>query len=159
MRALAEPEADQWHAFIIGENTPNARGANHQDELKDLAVALNVQNRVHWRPPTDRLAAAYDCCDAYAMCSTSETFGMVTIEALARQIPIVGTNTGGTPELLANGRFGKLYEPGNHRQLAQALNSLENWPMPSPSQLESFRQSKALEEWQQLLRHSRRSAL
>ncbi len=159
LRALAEPEANQWHAFIIGQNTPNAAGANHQDELKDLAVALNVADRVHWRPPNEQLAAAYDCCDAYAMCSASETFGMVTIEALARQIPIIGTNTGGTPELLANGRFGKLYEPGNHRQLAQALNSLENWPMPSPSQLKSFRQSKALEEWQQLLRHSRRSAL
>jgi glycosyltransferase involved in cell wall biosynthesis len=93
------------------------------------------------------------------MCSASETFGMVTIEALARQIPIIGTNTGGTPELLANGSYGKLYEPGNHRQLAQALNSLENWPMPSPSQLKSYRQSKALKEWQKLLRHSRRSTL
>ena len=159
LRALAEPEAIEWHAFIIGENTPNARGADHQDELKELAVALKVADRVHWRPPANRLAAAYDCCDAYAMCSVSETFGMVTIEALARQIPIIGTNTGGTPELLANGRFGKLYAPGHHQQLAQALNSLENWPMPSPSQLDAFRQSKALERWQQLLRHSRRSAL
>ena len=74
--------AQNWHAFLIGENTPNANGPNQQIVLQHLTEKLGISHRVHWHAPHDDLISAYDCCDVYAMCSDSETFGMVTIEAL-----------------------------------------------------------------------------
>ena len=91
---------------------PNA-GQDYRTECQKLAESFGVTDRVHWHPPTEELLSAYDACDAYAMCSTSETFGMVTIEALARSVPVVGTEAGGTPELLGHGTHGTLFKPGD----------------------------------------------
>ena len=55
----------------------------------------------------------YDAIDIFALASYSETFGMVTIEAMASKIPIIASNTGGSIEILENGKFGLLYEYNN----------------------------------------------
>lgn len=47
------------------------------------------------------------------MASRAETYGTVTIEAMASGLPIIATNTGGTPEILKNGELGLLYPPGD----------------------------------------------
>lgn len=43
------------------------------------------------------------------LASESETYGMVTLEALASGVPVVAAATGGTPELVAHNRTGLLY--------------------------------------------------
>ncbi len=159
LRALAEPEGKDWHAFIVGENTPDGSGPDHLKALKEFAKDLQVENRIHWRPQSDDLTAAYDCCDVYAMCSSSETFGMVTIEAMSRKVPVIGTRAGGTTELLDRGRVGKLYDSGDFKALAMALNGIDTWPMPRQEDLEKFHRSHAIEQWQDVLVDSRRSPL
>ena len=47
------------------------------------------------------------------MCTSGETYGMVTAEALAAGTPVLGSRSGGTIDLLGNGRYGYLYEPGD----------------------------------------------
>jgi glycosyltransferase involved in cell wall biosynthesis len=158
LRAMAESNAANWHALIIGENTQNAVDGDQLQTLKNLATELDIEDRIHWHPPTEGLKLAYDCCDVYAMCSASETFGMVTIEAMARRIPVIGTNSGGTPELLGYGARGKLYSPGDFKELARSLADPAPWPMPTLDQLEQFSRMKAVQQWQDLLVHSRRSA-
>ncbi|MBV42934.1 MAG: hypothetical protein CL834_07865 [Crocinitomicaceae bacterium] len=159
LRALAETKAADWHALIIGENTRNTVNGDELQALKKLTTELGIQDRIHWHPPTEELSLAYDCCDAYAMCSASETFGMVTIEAMARRVPVIGTNSGGTPELLGYGSRGKLYSSGDFKELARSLADPAPWPMPTLEQLEQFSRMKAVQQWQDLLVHSRRSAL
>jgi glycosyltransferase involved in cell wall biosynthesis len=44
------------------------------------------------------------------LCSKGETFGTVTIEAMACGLPIIGTNSSGTPEILENGNCGVLVD-------------------------------------------------
>jgi glycosyltransferase involved in cell wall biosynthesis len=58
------------------------------------------------------------------MSSHAEAYGMVTIEAMASGLPVIGTKNGGTPELLENGELGLLVEPKDERQLAEALGRL-----------------------------------
>ena len=50
-----------------------------------------------------------------------EPFGMVAIEAMARAIPVIGSNHGGLAEILANGN-GLLFEPNNVLSLSEKLN-------------------------------------
>lgn len=150
IEALALPGGKDWHAFLIGENTRN-QGNDHAKQLRDRCEHLGVSDRVHWHAPQDDLRSAYDACDAFAMCSASETIGMVTIEALVRGVPVVGTSTGGTAELLMNGKYGAVFEPGKSEQLAEQLAQHSQWPVPPPAYLERFQKSYALKKWSALL--------
>jgi len=62
--------------------------------------------------------------DIILVCSRSEGFGRVTLEAMLLRKPVIGTASGGTPELVKEGFNGFLYEPGNHVQLADKIEYL-----------------------------------
>lgn len=64
--------------------------------------------------------------DIELVCSRAEAFGRVTAEAMLGGIPVIGSNRGGTPELIQNGITGFLYERGNTMQLADRLETLIN---------------------------------
>jgi glycosyltransferase involved in cell wall biosynthesis len=57
-------------------------------------------------------------------CSRQEAFGRVTVEYLKRGRPVIGTASGGTPELIEEGVTGLLYEPGNTQELADRIGQL-----------------------------------
>jgi len=56
--------------------------------------------------------------DALLMCSKVEAMGRVTIEAMKLGTPVIGTNSGGTKEILKNEKTGLLYEPCSVKSLA-----------------------------------------
>jgi glycosyltransferase involved in cell wall biosynthesis len=53
-----------------------------------------------------------------------ESFGMVLIEAMACQTPVVGTNMGGIPEVIENGTDGFIVPAKDSRALAQAISKI-----------------------------------
>ncbi len=56
-----------------------------------------------------------------------EPFGRISVEAMASGKPVIATRVGGIPEVVEHGRTGLLVEPGNSRQIAEAvLYLLEN---------------------------------
>lgn len=59
--------------------------------------------------------------DVEIVASKYEAFGRVTIEAMRMSNPVIGTNTGGTPELIMDGVNGFLFEYGNYKQLADCM--------------------------------------
>lgn len=148
LHALAELPG--WHGWFIGEPTPNAPG-DHRAELEQLAQELGIADRVRFDPPTSELRSAYDAVDAFAMCSASETFGMVTLEALSRGVPVIGTNSGGTPELLKNQPGTTLYAPGDVSALVAALQALPVSAEPVSRDLGAHTQAAAVAAWCHLL--------
>lgn len=62
--------------------------------------------------------------DIELVCSRSEAFGRVTIEAMAHSIPVIGSNRGGTSELIKNEETGLLYECGDIKALAACIKRL-----------------------------------
>lgn len=59
--------------------------------------------------------------DIFVMASRNEPFGLVTIEAMSAGIPVVGSNSGGTAEIITDGESGLLVEPDDASKLAQAV--------------------------------------
>lgn len=53
--------------------------------------------------------------------SKKEAFGRVTIEYMAKWMPVIGANTGGTKELIVNNMNGYLYELGSAKDLADKM--------------------------------------
>jgi glycosyltransferase involved in cell wall biosynthesis len=61
---------------------------------------------------------------ASVLCSDREPFGRVTIDSMAMGVPVVATNSGGTPEIIVNGDDGLLFETGDVEELANLLERL-----------------------------------
>jgi glycosyltransferase involved in cell wall biosynthesis len=57
----------------------------------------------------------------FVLASKSETYGMVTIEAMASGLPVIGTAEGGTLDIIAHEKSGLLFSPMNEDELAEAM--------------------------------------
>lgn len=84
-----------------------------------------------------------------------ETFGMVIIEAYARKVPVVASNIGVVPELVADRQTGLLFDSGNSLDLAEKAGWLWDHPeevkaMGDRSYLE-YREKYTAERGYQLL--------
>jgi hypothetical protein len=60
----------------------------------------------------------------FACPSIYEPLGIVNLEAMACGTAVVGSRTGGIPEVVAEGETGLLVPPGDPAELARALNAL-----------------------------------
>lgn len=58
------------------------------------------------------------------MCSRCEAFGRVTVEAMKTGIPVVGSNTCGTKEIIEHKQTGYLFEQGNVLSLSAGIKYL-----------------------------------
>ncbi|BBL86193.1 Sulfoquinovosyldiacylglycerol biosynthesis protein (chromatophore) [Paulinella micropora] len=72
----------------------------------------------------EELASAYASADAFLFPSSTETLGLVLLEAMAAGCPVVGANRGGIPDIVTNGINGYLYEPEEENSLATATRKL-----------------------------------
>ena len=54
----------------------------------------------------------------------AETLGMVTIESMAMQKPVVNSNIGWAQELMEDGKSGFLVHPTNHEEYAQKIYTI-----------------------------------
>ncbi|HEV2618203.1 MAG TPA: glycosyltransferase [Candidatus Acidoferrales bacterium] len=94
--------------------------------LQELARRTAAPDNIHFISNLSRheLAACYAACDIFALPSTGEGFGLVFLEAMAFQKPVIGTSSGGIPDIVENGVTGILIEPENPGSLSSALHSL-----------------------------------
>ena len=74
------------------------------------------------------MAERYRAADLFTLPSAAEAFGNVFAEALASGLPIVGSTTGGIPELVEHGVNGLLIDPGQPLALARAIQYLAQDP-------------------------------
>jgi D-inositol-3-phosphate glycosyltransferase len=109
--------------LIVGANTLDNR-SDYQRELEALCDELQIADSVYFRPFMQDPASAFAALDMFVLTSEKETYGMVTIEAMAAGLPVIATRSGGTPELVDDGQTGILFEPHCDEQLRAALRTL-----------------------------------
>lgn len=104
---------------LVGDETKGEEGLLPQ--LKNRVVELGIQERVRFlgqRSDTPQLMASMDIL---TVPSYEEAFGNVTIEGMASALPVVATNSGGTPALINDGEWGRLVAPRDARSLATGI--------------------------------------
>ena len=69
----------------------------------------------------NELASAYASGDAFLFPSSTETLGLVLLEAMAAGCPVVGANKGGIPDIISDGENGCLYNPDGENDGASSL--------------------------------------
>ena len=91
--------------------------------VRGLARGLGVDHAVVCAGAVadDALPAWYNACDLFVMPSRLEGFGIVFIEALACGKPVIAGDRGGARDALLDGRLGRLVDPDDAGQLAEAI--------------------------------------
>ncbi len=99
-------------------------------ELAKLAVSLDLCNVVHFlgQVPHIGLARIYRRAKIVAIPSRLESFGIVTLEAMAAGKPVVASCVGGLREIIQDRVTGLLVPVDDPSSLAEALLSLERDP-------------------------------
>lgn len=106
---------------IAGED--DAGGTGYRAELEALIVKLGLQDHVTLlgaisaEAVRNHLTAAH----AFVLASWAEPLGVAYMEAMSCEVPAIGTDAGGVPELITDGQDGILVPPQDPQALATAL--------------------------------------
>jgi len=99
------------------------------EELQLLVEKLNLTDKVSFIGyiKEDELIALYSLSTVFVMPSTAELQSLVTMEAMALGLPVIGAQAGALPYLIKPDRNGYLFEPDNPEDLGKKLQKiLEN---------------------------------
>lgn len=95
-------------------------------ELKKQAIALRVDHRVIFVPfvPQTDIPLYLKVADIFIRPSLSEGMGNSFIEAMAAKKLVIGTNVGGIPDFLTDGKTGFVCEPKNPKSIARTVERI-----------------------------------
>jgi len=105
------PDAE---VLIVGEGSC-------RDELVTLAARNGITDRVRFLGHRDDIPTVLSQADLFVLSSRSEAFPNSIIEAMAAGLPVVATAVGGIPELVDDGRTGRLVPSGDPAAFARAV--------------------------------------
>lgn len=96
-------------------------------ELESMVKTFNIEDSVSLPGFSDNVYSFMSKADLFVLSSKTEALPTVLIEALACNTPIISTDCEyGPREILENGKFGTLVNPGNYIEMANAIcNFLE----------------------------------
>ncbi|KAL8229321.1 hypothetical protein R6Q57_014221 [Mikania cordata] len=113
------------HAVIVGSDM--SVQTKFEIELRNFVAQKKIQHRVHFVNKTLTVAPYLAAIDVLVQNSQGrgECFGRITIEAMAFQLPVLGTSAGGTAEIMVNGSTGFLHPTGKEGVSSLARNMVK----------------------------------
>ena len=97
----------------------------------------------------EELASAYASGDIFLFPSSTETLGLVLLEAMAAGCPVIGANKGGIPDIINDGVNGCLYDPDQEDNGVKSLIDATNKILNNSTKKEEMRKAarKEAERW------------
>lgn len=123
LQALAQLKASQrlhgWRCVVVGDGSdrPNLQAQAAEAGLDDV-----VEFRGH--VSETQLTDLYARCGAFVLPSAGEGFGLVYLEAMAWQKPVIASASGAVPEVVDDGVTGLLVPHGDIAALAATLERI-----------------------------------
>lgn len=128
IRAISELVKQGYHISysIIGDG-------HYEKVLKAEVSKLNLQECVNFEgsKSQDEIISYMQAADIFIMSSTyddltkrREAFGLVSVEAQAMGLPVIGFNSGGFPDTIIEGQTGFAVEDRSHLAIAEKIKVL-----------------------------------
>jgi D-inositol-3-phosphate glycosyltransferase len=161
VKALARLRASghNCHLLIVGNSTLN-EGDAYAAAVRNTVKESGLTDYVHFRPHQEQPQVAYGAMDIFALTSQSETYGLVTIEAMASGLPVIGTDSGGTIDIIDHEKTGLRVPFEDDAALASAVARLIDDPIYAArlaaqgkqDALAKYSHHTQCERWESLLR-------
>jgi len=113
--------------------------------ILELVNELQLDRDVIFLGRQKKISDLLSIADLMLLMSEQESFGLVILEAMACEVPAIGTNIGGIPEVIEHGKTGYLFSVGDIEQAANYTVSL----LQNESKLQQF-SAAALRRAQQI---------
>ena len=123
--SMLDGPARRSHLAVVG--APGLDDGAYEAQVRAEASDL-LGERARFVGPVDEVPAVLRSLDVLVNASTSEPFGLSILEAQASGVPVIGTDAGGIPEFVTDGRTGLLVAPGRPDALAAGLDRLLGAP-------------------------------
>jgi len=117
LEAFAAVRRPGLKLFIVGSG-PSL------EELRNLSFGLGIDPDCLFLAGKPDISAEMRMIDIFVLPSLSEAFSNALLEAMASGCAVVGSNVGGTPELIHDGQTGLLFRLGDPQDLAAKLRRL-----------------------------------
>jgi glycosyltransferase involved in cell wall biosynthesis len=120
LRALADLSPETSPHFLI------AGKGFEQEDLKKLTAELGITDRVTFAGfvPDEDLPNLYSVANAFVIAGIAELQSLVTMEAMATGLPVIGVNATALPELIRDGENGYLFPIGDVKKLTECIQKL-----------------------------------
>ena len=120
VRVFAEVRKHKKAVLVMVGDGPERPDAEAEAER------LGITNEVQFLGKVDAIADLLRCADLYLLPSSSESFGLSALEAMACGVPVIASDVGGLREVVPNGETGALLPVGDvDGMAAKALEFLE----------------------------------
>jgi glycosyltransferase involved in cell wall biosynthesis len=132
---------------IVGDGPDWDRVHQHIEER-----GLGARVQMIGRRSGNDLVEAYDRADIFVMTSSSESFGMVLVEAMARGIPVVAPDIPGVRDVVIDGVTGLLIDHSAESIRGAVLRILED-PTQREALIAGARAQSGQYEWAAIAQH------
>jgi D-inositol-3-phosphate glycosyltransferase len=146
------------HVVFVGDQTKNETD-EYVQKLNNTIAQEQLQEIVSFLPHQSNMQQLYGAFDLVIVPSWDETFGTVTIEAMASGVPVIGSNTGGTAEILENEQF--LFHANDPSSLGLTWLEVMNndvlrvdWAIQLQHKFqEKYSMKASMSAWKELIQH------
>ena len=125
-----------------------------------LCRETGVCDRITFLGKQEQIEEILSVCDLFLLTSETESFGLAALEAMACEVPVISTNTGGIPEVNIEGLTGFLSNVGDIESMAKnALYILSDdsilkiFKSNALKQAQSFHIDKILPKYEEVYRN------
>jgi N-acetyl-alpha-D-glucosaminyl L-malate synthase BshA len=110
--------------LLVGDGPERAR-------MEQICRDMNASGDVRFLGKLDVVEEVLSVSDLFIMPSETESFGLAALEAMACEVPLISTNTGGLPEVNIQGKTGFLSNVGDVEDMIKnALYILDDSRLP-----------------------------
>ena len=113
---------------VVGEETLG-RASTHLEELKKMVAQFHLDDYVVFAGYQENIPEVMRAFDIFVMPSRQEAFGLVAIEAMAMECPIVISSGGSAAEIVGQEEFGLLIRPQDAFDLQRQIRHMLDNPM------------------------------
>lgn len=117
LELIPAQERDRFVCLVIGDG-------RERSNLKKIVKEKSLEQQVLFLGYRTDVPELLGVIDLLVIPSVQESFGLVALEAMAMQVPVIATRIGGLPEIVEEGVTGLLVPPAEVTALSHAILGL-----------------------------------
>lgn len=119
------------------------------EQVNNIIIQRKLESRVHLLGyvSDEERSSLYQCASAFVYPSRYEGFGLVVLEAMSYDVPVITSNSSSLPEV--SGDAALMVDPDNKEQLSNALYEIATNPILAETLVEKGRAQRQKFKWKQ----------